>query len=397
MTVFDAFNAFVQRSETTEAVKNGPLTGETLGVKDIFDVEGVVSGWGNPQKQAESPAATRTAPAIQTLIDAGVRFSGKTQTDELAFSLMGQNSHFPHPVNAAAPERVTGGSSSGSAAAVAAGLVSIATGSDTGGSIRAPASFCGLVGLRTSHGRISLDGTMPLAPSLDTFGWFARDIDLYDKVGALLLGDDSHGEKLGRFLYMPILEHLLAGEDEVAAYRPMFGHVRSVIGTPRAAAQPIASLDDLYLCFRQIQGAEAWVSHGAWLSARDRGLGPGVRDRFDYGATIDADMLAAQTKRRDRFRDEMTAILGSDGVLVMPTVPGAAPLAASDFDTLQAYRERALRLLCLSGLSGFPQISLPIGTVHGAPFGISLLGPKGSDRQLIALGRDILQAAQKGN
>ena len=397
MSQLDPFNAFVERPERLEFAKDGPLHGETLGVKDIFDVEGLVTGWGNPQRKSESVTAAATAPSVQKLIDAGAQFVGKTQTDELAFSLMGQNAHFPHPVNRAAPDRVTGGSSSGSAAAVASGLASIATGSDTGGSIRAPASFCGLVGLRTTHGRISLEGAMPLAPSLDTFGWFARDIGLYEKVGNLLLGADTHGEKLARFLYIPVLEHLLAGEKEVAAYRPMFGAVRSVMGAPRAAAQPTATIDELYLCFRQIQGAEAWAVHGQWISERDRGLGPGVKDRFEYGSTIDSETVQTQIKRRERFREELAAILGGDGVLVLPTVPGAAPLASSSFEELQGYRERALRLLCLSGLSGFPQISLPIGSVHDAPFGISLIGPSGSDRQLIALGREILEAAEKGD
>ncbi|MGH6762447.1 MAG: amidase [Phyllobacterium sp.] len=397
MSQLDPFNAFVERPERLEFATEGPLHGETLGVKDIFDVKGLVTGWGNPQRKNESAAATATAPSVQKLIDAGAQFVGKTQTDELAFSLMGQNSHFPRPINRAAPERVTGGSSSGSAAAVASGLASMATGSDTGGSIRAPASFCGLVGLRTTHGRISLEATMPLAPSLDTFGWFARDIDLYEKVGDVLLGPDTHGEKLGRFLYMPILEHLLGGEQETAAYRPMFGSVRAVMGAPRAAAQPTASIDELYLCFRQIQGAEAWASHGQWISERDRGLGPGVKDRFDYGSTIDSDTVQTQIRRRERFREELASILNGDGVLVLPTVPGAAPLASSSFEELQTYRERALRLLCLSGLSGFPQISLPIGRVNDAPFGISLIGPAGSDRQLIALGREIIKAAEKND
>ena len=178
--------------------RSGPLAGLTLGVKDIFDVAGYVTGCGNPDKAENDPPAAKTAPAVQKLLDAGARFLGKTQTEELAFSLTGQNVHFPHPVNPGAPDRVTGGSSSGSAAAVAGGLADIATGSDTGGSIRAPASFCGLVGLRTTHGAISLDGTMPLAPSFDTFGWFARDIETYVKVGEVLLGATPAAPLQGR-------------------------------------------------------------------------------------------------------------------------------------------------------------------------------------------------------
>ncbi|CAN7312635.1 amidase [Phyllobacterium sp. LjRoot231] len=374
---------------------DGPLTGETLAVKDIFDVAGLRTGCGNPQKYDESAAAAKTAPAIQSLLDAGARFIGKTQTDELAFSMMGQNTHFPYPVNPKAPDRVTGGSSSGSVSAVAGGLATIATGSDTGGSIRAPASFCGLVGLRTSHGRISLDGTMPLAHSLDTFGWFAKDIALYEKVGEVLLGPDTQDFKLNRPLFIPLLEHLLLGEAEDAEYRRMYGIIAAHLGHARSARQATASMDDLYLCLRQIQGFEAWAAHGAWISEKERNLGPAIKERFDYGSTIDLEAYQRQTKRRDLFRSELGDLLKDDGVMVMPTVPGAAPLVSTSFDDSQAYRERCVRLFCLSGLSGFPQITLPLGQVHGAPFGISLLGPKGSDRALIRLGRTILQSAER--
>ena len=155
----DELNAFLDLPEITVAhAQSGPLTGLTLGVKDIFDVAGYVTGCGNPDKAENSGRAKRTAPAVQSMLDAGAQFAGKTQTEELAFSMIGQNVHFAHPVNPKAPDRITGGSSSGSAAAVAEGLADIGTGSDTGGSVRAPASFCGLIGLRTTHGRISLDG-----------------------------------------------------------------------------------------------------------------------------------------------------------------------------------------------------------------------------------------------
>lgn len=391
MSAFDPFNATIARPPTSLAhADRGPLKGSRLAVKDIYDVAEMVTGCGNPQKQAESPVAEKSAPAVEKLLQAGAEFIGKAQTDELAFSLMGQNAHFPHPVNPAAPARVTGGSSSGSAAAVAGGIADIALGSDTGGSIRAPAAFCGLIGLRTTHGRIPLEGIMPLAPSLDTIGWFARDIALYEKVGGILLGDDARDFNLTQLLYMPILEQLLLGEAETDTYRAMFAAARPHFTGLKAAAQPTLSTDELYLCFRQIQGAEAWASHGAWISSGDRGLGPGVADRFTYGAGIAPDTLAHQRRRRAHFTGEIEAIIGDHAVLALPTVPGAAPLAAEPFEALQAYREQALRLLCLSVLSGLPQITLPLGEVHGAPFGISFIGPRGSDRALIALAATLL-------
>ncbi|TKT77514.1 amidase [Aquamicrobium sp. LC103] len=389
----DPLNAFLDRPDTPVAnAQDGPLAGLTLAVKDIYDIAGQKTGCGNPQRLADAAPARETAPAIKALLEAGARFVGRTQTDELAFSLMGQNAHYPEPVNPAAPERVTGGSSSGSAAAVAGGLADIATGSDTGGSIRAPASFCGLVGLRATHGRIPLDGAMPLAPSLDTFGWFTKDIAIYERAAEVLLPPLSPGEgKLSRPFRLAALDALLLGEAEAGEYRRMAGTVAQVVGKPETAPALSHSIDDLYWCFRKLQAHEAWASHGTWISQADRGLGPGVKDRFEFGASITDEVAARETARRDAFRAELAGLLGEDGILVMPTVPGAAPLKSGTFEELQAYRERALRLLCISGLSGFPQITLPLGSVDGAPFGISLLGTAGSDMELIRLGRRIFE------
>ncbi len=184
----DPYNAFLDSPQTAVSNKeSGPLEGLTLAVKDIFDVEGYRTGCGNPRKFAEAAIASRSASCVKALLDSGARFVGKTLTDEMAYSLFGQNIHFPLPINPKAPDRYTGGSSCGSAAAVAGGLVDIALGSDTGGSIRAPASFCGLIGLRTTHGLIPIDGAMPVAPSLDTVGWFAKDVDTYEAVARVML------------------------------------------------------------------------------------------------------------------------------------------------------------------------------------------------------------------
>ncbi len=389
------FNAFLDLGQAPVShAQSGPLAGLTLAVKDIFDVAGYVTGCGNPDRTETGKPAPSTAPTVQRLLDAGARFVGKTQTDELAFSLMGQNAHYPHPVNPAAPDRVTGGSSSGSAAAVAGGLADIATGSDTGGSIRAPASFCGLVGLRATHGAISLQGTMPLAPSFDTFGWFARDIDVYEKVAHVLL-EESDAVLPPRAFHLAALDALLLGEAEVHAYQHMIKAIAPILGKPQDAPALTHDLDDLYWCFRKLQAREAWESHGTWISEKDRRLGPGVKERFGFGATIETKVAKAETARRDAFRAELADRLDKDGILVLPTVPGAAPLAASSFEDTQTYRERALHLLCLSGLSGFPQLTLPLGMVDGAPFGISLLGPAGSDLALIGLGRRILETIGK--
>jgi len=389
----DRFNAFLDTGDPLPRhVPGGPFEGLRLAVKDIYDVRGMRTGCGNPDRLAEAKPAERSAPAVQLLFEAGARFVGKTQTDELAFSLFGQNAHFPYPVNAAAPDRITGGSSSGSAAAVAAGLADVALGSDTGGSIRAPASFCGLIGLRTSHGRIPLDGIMPLAPSFDTVGWFSRDIEIYEAIGRLLLGRDRPRPPLRRAIRLPALDVFLEGEAERAELRRMAG----LVALPTEAVDPLpfaSTPGELYWCFRQLQAREAYETHGEWLAAKDRRLGPGIAERFGFGATVDAKKLHAEKVRRFTLRAELMELVGSDGVVVLATVPGAAPLLDAGTDALNTYREKALHLLCLAGLSGLPQISLPVGRVKGAPFGLSLIGPPESDIALIRLSRTILANA----
>jgi amidase len=386
----DPYNAFISGPEESgAAIAAGPLSGLTFAVKDIFDVKGQRTGGGNPHKLDEAEPAAQTAPAVKKLLDAGAALVGRTQTDELTFSLMGQNAHYPWPVNPAAPDRVTGGSSSGSAAAVAGGLVDFATGSDTGGSIRAPAAFCGLIGLRTTHGAISLQGAMPLAPTMDTFGWFAKDADTYERIGAVLLGGSSVLQK-PRPLRLSALNALLLGDTETTEYRRMEKRVADVLGAPREASPLSQPIDDLYWTFRKLQSYEAWAVHGPWISEKERNLGPGVKERFDFGRSLGCEVATAETPKRNALREELAGIVGDDGILVIPTVPGAAPLKDTPFNEIQNYRERALRLLCLSGLSGFPQITIPLGSVHGAPFGISLLGPAGSDMALIRLARRIL-------
>jgi amidase len=383
----DPYNAFVAGPEAPAAgAPAGPLAGLTFAVKDIYDVEGHRTGGGNPQKLAEAAPAEKTAPAVRKLLDAGAALVGRTQTDELTFSLMGQNAHYPWPVNPAAPGRVTGGSSSGSAAAVAGGLVDFATGSDTGGSIRGPASFCGLIGLRTTHGAISLEGAMPLAPTFDTFGWFAKDGETYERVANVLL-EPSGSLAKPRPLCLAALDALLLGDAEAAEYQRMVGIVADVLGAPDKAPPLSQPVDELYWTFRKLQAYEAWAVHGPWISEKERNLGPGVKERFEFGSTLGCEVASAETPKRAVFRDELARLLGDDGVIVMPTMPGAAPLKDAPFDDIQNYRERALRLLCLSGLSGFPQITIPLGKVDDAPFGISLLGPAGTDLDLIRLAR----------
>jgi amidase len=331
---------------------------------------------------------------VQCLLDAGARFVGKTITDELAFSMTGQNAHFGAPINGAAPERISGGSSSGSASAVSNGLCDFALGSDTGGSVRAPASHCALFGLRPTHGRISLAGALDLAPSFDTCGWFARDVATFARVADVLLGADPTPLPSDRVrLFAAADVWALLASDVVDALRGARAPIEVALGRAAPVDVVLDDFDAMVCAFRYVQGREAWRTDGALIERFAPPLGPGVKERFAWSREVSDAQVEEATAFRARFRAHLAALLGDDGVLVMPTMPDIAPLAVADQDTLEDYRMRSTRMLCIAGLAGIPQLSLPLGSRLGAPLGISLLGPAGSDRSLVRLAERIAGAA----
>ena len=386
----DPIDPFLEYASVEVAhASTGPLAGLTFAVKDIYDVAGFSTGCGNPTRQAESAAAQKHAAVVTALLDAGARFAGKTHTVEFAFGMDGHNAHYGTPVNPAAPDRVPGGSSSGSIAAVGLGLVDLALGSDTGGSVRAPASFCGQIGLRTTFGRVDIAGTMPLAESLDTVGWFARDPSVYQRVGEVLLGEDVDGPPLKRLLVADDLWAVM-GEREKAALLPALQRAEPYF---TASDHVTLALDGLELwrdLFRTIQGFEAWRDHRAWIENHNADLSDAVRQRFEIAREVSETQYRQAAESRQVVRSRVDDVLGDDGVMVLPTVPSVAPLLVADGEALETFRAGALALTCPSGLSGCPQITLPMATLDGAPLGLSLLAPRGRDRALITLARQIL-------
>ena len=368
----------------------GPLAGLTFAVKDIFDVAGFVTGCGSPEKRADGVPAKAHAPVVAKVLAAGARFVGKTQTAELAFSLDGRNEHYGTPLNPAAPDRVPGGSSSGSAAAVAAGLVDFALGSDTGGSVRGPASFCGLVGLRPTLGRIDTTGALPLAPSFDTAGWFARDADTYERIGAVLLGEDVAGSRLARLLTATEAFALLEGEAERSALAPAVADVSRHLAPAGAVEIAPDGLVNWQRIYRTMQGYEAWQAHGAWIESRKPKLNPAVATRFTVAKEVTEAEYRDAVARRATARARVVSLLGDDSVIVLPTMPGIAPLVDSGEAEFERFRAAALPMLCVAGISGLPQITLPLASVAGCPLGLSLIAPAGRDRALIALARAIM-------
>ncbi len=379
---------------TLTAISSGPLSGLRFAVKDLFDVAGYPTGCGNPHMLALSGVKTASAPSVVALAQAGATFVGKTYTDELAFSMNGKNAHFGTPRNGGAPGRIPGGSSSGSASAVSNGLADVALGTDTGGSVRAPASHCGLIGLRPTHARVSLKGCMDLAPSFDTCGWFARDIDSFARVGEVLLREDTCLLPDG----MPAMPQVLVAADVLALLEPRVQDVfmqtlerlSGLIGTPLPVKTATPSFDALYWAFRHIQGYEAWQNHGETITRHGLQLGPGVAERFAWSSKITPQQMEEHSNVRQRFTEDFLRLLGNDRVIVLPSMPDIAPLLSDSEEVLENYRNQAVRMLCLAGLSGCPQISLPLMTLDGAPFGFSIIGPQGSDQALIRLSRKFI-------
>lgn len=373
---------------------DGPLSGLTFAAKDLFDVAGYPTSAGSPHMLAMSGIKTRTAPTVQKLLDAGARFVGKTITDELAFSMSGKNAHFGTPVNGGAPGRIPGGSSSGSAAAVSNNLCDFALGTDTGGSVRAPASHCGLFGIRPTHGRVSLELCHDLAPSFDTCGYFTRDGATFLQVGEVLLGTDVNPLSSAPRVLLAKDAFGLLTSDAREALAPAIGRIEALLGSYENATVATEGFTALYWAMRYIQSREAWGIDGPMIERYHPPLGPGVADRFEFSRGVtDAQVSEAQVIR-SAFRARFNALLARDTVLILPTMPDVAPLLSESDEALNDYRNNALNLLCLSVLSGLPQVSIPLASRLGAPFGLSIMGPAGSDLSLVALAKRIADAGK---
>ncbi|TAG78536.1 MAG: amidase [Burkholderiales bacterium] len=387
----DPANAFVPYPDVeVPNAATGPLSGLTFAAKDLFDVTGYPTGGGNPLILAKSGIKTKNAVTVQKLLDAGARFVGKAHTDELAFSMNGKNAHFGTPINGGAPDRIPGGSSSGSASAVSNKLCDFALGTDTGGSVRAPANHCGLFGIRPTHGRISLEGALDLAPSYDTCGFFARDAATFARVADVLLGADASPVPEKVRLLWPTDVWAMLDQPVRDALAPASEKIQTALGRATKCTVALESFDAMYWNFRYIQGYESWQTDGPFITQHAVPLGPGVAERFAWSKNVTRAQYDEACAFRRRFTAHLEQLLGGDSVLLMPTMPDIAPLLTAEESELQRYRDAAIQMLCIAGLSGFPQISLPTASRLGAPLGISLLGPAGSDRALVSIAERVI-------
>ncbi|MFS0715728.1 amidase family protein [Arthrobacter sp. 1P04PC] len=370
----------------------GPLDGLSVAVKDLFALEGFAVGAGNPARLAGAAPETTTAAAPAALLAAGASVAGIARTDEFAYSLAGTNVHYGTPPNPRAPGRISGGSSSGSASAVSLRQADVGLGTDTGGSIRVPAAYQGLFGIRTSHGAVLVEGLLPLAPSFDTVGWLTRDAATLAAVGEVLLPDAATHGATASFTGMSVPPELLAtAEPGIGEAIREFVAAAPELQPAATVPFPVEELPGWLAAFQTVQGFEAWQQHGAWIEAHPDSLGADVAGRFATASRITAGQAEAARDVLRAARQRIREFVGG-GLLVLPSASSVAPLltdvaqsSALGGSTIDAVRRATMQLTCIAGISGLPALSLPLVTPGGLPCGVSIVGPVHRDLDLLRL------------
>jgi len=386
-TVGDTVGALVPGSSVhIDGAPHGPLSGLTFMAKDLFDIAGHPTGGGNPHWPGNKVPAARHAWAVQALLDGGADLVGKTITDEVSLGILGENMFQGTPINTAAPDRVPGGSSAGSVAAVAAGMCDIALGTDTGGSVRVPASFCGVYGIRPTHGRLNLDGMMAQAPSSDTTGWFARDAATFAKASAVLLEEDIP-HSLPAKLIVAVDAFGFAGPDMYDALRPLAERLGALIGQVDEQVMAPPGISTWAKAQRTLQPYEGWQTFKDWLDRDNPVMAYSVARGLAQAGTIPQAERDWAMMMRQEARARMDFLLPPGTVLCMPTTPFPAPLKGLAISETDALRMQITCLCSHGGLTGVPQVSIPGATLDGLPIGLSIIGRWGSDGQLVALAK----------
>jgi amidase len=364
---------------------DGPLAGLTFMVKDLFAIKGRKVSNGNSDFYEHATPAHDTAPVVQRLLDAGASLTGVTICDEFFYSVLGTNAHYGQPINSRAPRHVTGGSSCGSAAAVGAGMCDFALGSDTGGSIRVPASFSGLYGLRPTHGRIDMTGATPMAPSFDTIGFLAREPELFRKIGQVLLEGDSVAGSVERVvLAQDIVVYSEASADQ--ALWQALNKLAGVIPKPEHVEIAGEEIEAWRKAFTTIQGFEIQSTLLPFIQSHNADLGPGIKERFEIAAQITFDEVEAARAVRARVTERLNEIVQPGTLIALPTTPTLPPERdIPDGASFAEFRTLTMQSTCLAGHAGLPQISIPAGEASGCPAGLSFIGWQGGDEDLLDL------------
>jgi amidase len=354
--------------------------GKRVAIKDSIDIAGYPTRSGS-RAFADAAAATKNADVVDAILDAGWQIVGKTNLHELAFGVTGINDWTGTPINPQAPDRVPGGSSSGSASAVAAGLADIAIGTDTGGSVRVPAACCGIAGLKPTYGRVSRVGAHPLQSSLDCVGPFARNMD--DLIAAMQVicpgfavqGLPADGAKVG-FLDVACDAHLQAS----------LGAAADRAGWRRSHLQ-LSEFEAAFAAGLTVINFENWAAFGHLTG---KGLiGADVETRLLAASRTTREELAEAETVRTRFTQRVDAALEEFAVLLLPTLPSLPPTLSEARSGSKAVAGMT-PLVRPFNLSGHPALTVPVELdCGGLKVGLQIVGRKGQDELVCAFGAQL--------
>lgn len=408
------FGAFVQRFQILPFPQPPPpaakqtLAGLTFAINDIFELEDYVTGFGNPDWARTHVAAEKTAVTVTALLKNGAVCVGQTVMGELGFGVSGENMHYGTPINPEMPAHVPGGSSSGSAVAVAAGLVDFALGTDTIGCIRIPAAFCGLLSYRPSHGAVSTIGVLPNSQSLDTVGWLARDPSILLRVGHTLLKLNTvEPRRARRLIFADDLFQLSKvpkqkaevvinkAIENLSRYQPQqhinFGQhislnvpsLKGFLDQSTNMQNGISNLKALSSAMVSLQRHEFKTNHEDWVKSVEPKLAHDVSDNLLTAINTTHENIKALYDIRKELRACMQILLKDDGILVIPTVADPpSKLNSKKRDTVESHN-RALILSSIASMSGCCQVTIPLGKNDGCPISVSFITFHGGDKFLL--------------
>ena len=360
--------------------KTGTLKNLNFLVKDMCKIKDHRTSCGNPDFYQKCLPADDYAPFLKEILEAGATLKGITICDEFFYSLIGENGHYGTPDNLNAPGCVPGGSSSGSAAALTTNLYDFSIGSDTGGSVRVPASFCGLFGIRPTHNRINTEGVYPMAPSFDTLGWFAKDINIFKKIGSVLLNLNEKTKY--SFKEFVIAEDILelANPDIVNLFNNYINNNFPKIKRFRLSEHNKEIIADN---FRILQGGEIKENIIPWILENKPKISPEINNRIEMAMKITTDEINKAQKFREKLKVEIDKSLLKGIIALFPTTPFSSPKCGQSDDQLGSYRKKLMEFTSIAGMTSRPQISIPKFKDNTGPIGISLLGWQYSDEILL--------------
>ncbi|MBX9668709.1 MAG: hypothetical protein K2X93_13870 [Candidatus Obscuribacterales bacterium] len=376
-----------------EGTPEGVLKGKTFVVKDLIDVKDTITGGGSPAWRATQKSASKNAKVVDMLLGEGARLKGKACTDELAMSLDGINPFYGTPLNTQLPDRIPDGSSSGSASAVAGGIVDFSIGTDTVGSIRVPASYCGIYGYRPSHGAVDVTGIMPLGRSFDTVGWFAQNSGLLRSVGEVLLPRREKSTKtritkvlvarsLFHIISNDVCEGLLEAGDRIAS---QFDYVEEI-----ELCQSL--LESCAATFGIVRSAEAWRVYADWINNDDPALSPTLLQRIALGKSVDSSQEALGREMMKSIAEYFDRLIPEDTAILLPTAFGMPPYKSATKDQLIENRRNNLLLTAMSAVAGLPQASVPMEIAPKIKLGVSLMAKRHNDSSLLDVVSSLLES-----